>query len=108
MATTVRDVRNDAFLGSRGAGAQLGTLKPIAVNVSGGDQVVTQDIRLISACGGTTVCVDMLCVDGSITSVKLPITGGWIPVMNVVNIKQTGTDATDAYLWPFESTSSAH
>ena len=104
MATKVRDVRNDPFLGSRAAGAQLGTFKPIPIDVSGGNQAVTTDVRLISACGGSTICVDLLCSDGAITSVKLPIGGGWIAITNVTNIRQTGTDATNAYLWPLEST----
>jgi hypothetical protein len=81
----------------------VGSLKPTAADISSTDYTVTSDIRLITCSSGTKIKVDMICSDGAATSVTLPISCGFIQAINVTKIYKTGTDATDIYLWPFES-----
>lgn len=80
----------------------IGSKKPIEVDISSSDYVVTDDIRLITCIGGTVIKVDMLCSDGEVSGISLPSMGGTIPVINITKIYKTGTDVTNILLWPLE------
>jgi hypothetical protein len=77
----------------------VGSKKPIKVDISSADFPITVPIRMLTAITGTVIVVDMACVDGEITGVKVPPN---IPIFNVTNIVKTGTDATDIIAWPVE------
>lgn len=79
----------------------IGTKKPIVVDISSTDFVVTGNCRVMTSVGGTKIVVDMLCSDGTITGVVLPAIGA-IPIVNITKIIKVGTDAENILLWPTE------
>lgn len=80
----------------------IGSVMPIAVDISSDDCIISTNIRLITCASGTVIKIDMLCTDGEATGVLLPVMGGAIPIINVTKIYKTGTDATGIYIWPLE------
>ena len=77
----------------------VGTKCPVAINIAGGDAVITVPIRLITATSGTAIKVDIKAVNGTVTGVIIPPN---LPVLNVTKIYKTGTDCTNILIWPLE------
>lgn len=81
----------------------VGTKLPIKVTFTEGVFVLPVPCRLITSCTGSKIVVDML--DGSEDDgglgVAIPAPGPF-PIVNVEKIIESGTDATDIYVWPHE------
>ena len=77
----------------------VGTKCPVAINIAGGDAVITVPIRLITATSGTAIKVDIHATNGTVTGVIIPPN---LPVLNVIKIYKTGTDCTNILVWPLE------
>lgn len=81
----------------------VGTKAPTKISLTSGDGDVEIDFetKLISSCGGSKVVVDIKIGETIIEDVPIPAPGAF-PIVNVVKIKETGTDATDIVVWPAE------
>ena len=66
----------------------------VAIDVSGGDQVLARPSRYIYS-GSAAMTVVLECVDGSVLTLSAVPSGSLIPIQ-VVKVRQTGTTATDA------------
>ena len=79
----------------------VGTKAPTKISVTSGDVEIDFETKLISSCGGSKVVVDIKIGETTIEDVPIPAPGAF-PIVNVVKIKETGTDATDIVVWPAE------
>jgi hypothetical protein len=76
----------------------LGGKNPVKVTLTGNVDI-TVPIIAISSCAGTKIVVDIFDGENLVEDVPIPAPGA-IRIMNVVRIKNTGTDATDICYWP--------
>lgn len=78
----------------------VGTKSPVLVDVSGSDQAITSDIKAISSVAGSVIYVDIKVGDeATVEDVPIPAPG-FIRITNIINIKNSGTDATGIVVWP--------
>lgn len=84
-------------------GAPVGSKNPIKVTFTDGVFTLPEQCRLITSCSGSRIVVDLVggTAENGGLGIPLPAPGAF-PIVNVEKIKETGTDATDIYVWPKE------
>jgi len=82
-----------------GLSMPVGTLKPITIDTSEGDVVITAPIRMITAITGSVIYVDITGKDGTASNVPTPPN---LPCVNIRKVYKTGTDCTLMLGWPVE------
>jgi hypothetical protein len=78
----------------------VGSKKPITIDISSTDaSFPSTPCRMITACTGTVIYVDIAASDGVATNVPIPPD---LPCVNIVGVHKTGTDCTLMLGWPME------